>query len=311
MVTVKTEPHSGMEPRRVEQSSKENLFVTPQGGHKNNKKGKLSYDRPRPVDQPVSTRLGHENERSRVDFSDYIISTPNMFPREVQQSKNNDSSPVMEQQFIKSEPIDKFIISEHDDNNNTTNTNSIDKKRKRSKLESTNIKGKVSLTKFETQNLNNHKNDISSPTTNFTSQNKRPKIPSNVPLPINPEPFIPVKTLLYDREDFTDNNDNNHDKELLFNELFDNMEPNDDLNYCKQIVTKSLNEWIKEGEVLTNENKCLIKQLIKARLELSYKFQIITNIMNQRVESLLIYENHLDGKLKQIKTIAKNMLDIL
>lgn len=267
----------------------------------------------------------HSIVKDKVNFSDYILSTSNIGKdntnnsvvtnKNVQNYKNETilvesrSSPV-----VKTELFDKSIFSLTDMkkkkalNNNSGSSSNIDnnkddtsiddnkgqKVRKRSKIENLNITGKLKKTKPSQTSINNHVD-----TTNMKQFDNVPTDPGKKKI---------IDELLFERKNILDTEE---DKEKLFVELFEDVDPNEELDYCKDIIQYPLEKWLEWGHNFTLEHENLIKELMRTRLDLSYKFQIITKTMNDRCDALMAQENRLDGKLKQIKNIAKNMLDIL
>lgn len=275
-----------------------------------------------------STNINYNNKsdksstvKDKVNFSDYILSTSNIGKddtdnnavtnKNVKTHKNdailleNRSSPV-----IKTELFDKNVFSLTDMNKKTINSSSnynnednlMDdskgcKVRKRSKIENLNITGKLKTTKQSQMSINSHLE-----TTNIKQFDNVDNIPAD------PGKKKIIDELLYERKNILASEE---EKEKLFVELFEDVDPNEELDYCKDIIQFPLEKWLEWGHNLTIEHENLIEELMKTRLDLSYKFQIITRTMSDRCDALINQENHLDGKLKKIKSIAKNMLDIL
>lgn len=316
MVAIKAEPHTEHIQTNNIEPSREQFLQTPKNEQMISKhsSSKIPISRPKNVPQNKSSNGDQLANKPKVNFSDYILSPTNVYKDEFKDesmskfsffngsnhigkksdniSIDNRSSPI-----VKSEPIDKGLFAFNDINKKISKVIDVpdqtkDKRKKRTKLENGNINGKLKKTKIpQMTNKTNEK------VVTFETEETIPKDPGNFKL---------VKELLYDREKI-----DIEEEDKLFKDLFEDADPNEELEYCKEVVQYPLEKWVQCGQNFCKEHEILIKELMKARLELSYKFEIITKTMNDRCEALIKQEDHLDGKLKQIKDIAKNMLDIL
>lgn len=318
MVVVKSEPQvEPLQPQPIDfPNSKDHSLQTPKN-HQTGAKlssSKISNSRPKIISQNKNVKDDNNDKKSankpKVNFSDYLLSPTNMYNDDFKDdsmtkfnffggsnnnnlSMENRSSPV-----VKSEPTERGVFSFTDINKKVGNgtemsDQSKEKKQKRSKLDTTNNSGKLKKTKIpQMSNRLNGDREVADGV--------------NEIVPKNPGNFNPIKELLYDRPKI-----GVEEEEKLFKDLFEDAEPNEELEYCKEVVQYPLEKWLKRGQDFTREHEILIKDLMKTRLELSYKFEIITRAMNDRCEALVKQEDHLDGKLKQIKDIANNMLNIL
>lgn len=316
MAVVKSEPHA--EPLKAPPidllNSKDQCLQTPQNHQTGTKQSSLKIPNSRPKIISQNKNIKDDNNdkkvvnKPKVNFSDYLLSPTNLYNDDFKDdsiskfnffggnnnmSTENRSSPV-----VKSEPIERSMFAFTDINKkvgNVTETSdhSKEKKQKRSKLETNNNSGKLKKTKIPQM-------------TNKLNSNKEVVDGTNEIIPKNPGIFNPVKGMLYDRQKIGVG-----EEEKLFKDLFEDADPNEELDYCKEVVQYPLEKWLECGQDFTKEHEILIKDLMKTRLELSYKFEVITKTMNDRCEALVKQEDHLDGKLKQIKDIANNMLNIL
>lgn len=264
--------------------------------------------------------------RNKVNFSNYILSTSNITKNDLDSSNtyanknlktyknetiivdNTRSSPVVKTEIFDKNifsmtDLDKKVVnSNHGSSNVNDNDGSIEvnkghKVKRRSKIENLNITGKLKKTKQSHISMNNSVNIKNTE-----------EIGNDQIIPKDPGKKKIINELLYERKNILNSEE---DKEKLFVELFEDVDPNEELDYCKDIVQYPLENWLECGHIFTTKHENLIKELMKTRLDLSYKFQVITKVMNDRCEALMTQEDRLDDKLKQIKTIAKNMLDIL
>lgn len=134
------------------------------------------------------------------------------------------------------------------------------------------------------------------------TKNKVTKNHANTLKIIKPREYLPITFLLFER-----NKSLSINADAPFKDLTDKNE----VELCQKFAQFDLDEWLDYGDSLVLEHQKLIHELAKLRVELSYKFQIITDVINDRADTLIQQSDHIDDKLKQIKDIAKNILNVL
>lgn len=320
MVVVKTEPHGEALYSNTD-ANKEQLVFTPKNEHLSNRNSINNISNSRPANSIKSKMIQNSSEKrnkhkNKVNFSDYILSPSNLYKDDLNDdsaikfgmNKNvnigteNKTDKVAEDSrsspIIKSEPVERGTLTMAEINKKINNViepeHTINKNRKRNKIDNVNMKANLKKTKIPQMS-----NKLSKEREVITE-------PEDDVIPINPGNFTPIKQLLFDRKET-----GYEEREKLYAELFEDADSNDELEYCKEVVQYPLNKWLQAGQEFTLEHQQLMKEVIQARLELSYKFEVIAKTMNDRCQALIHQEDHLDNKLKQIKDIAKNMLDIL
>lgn len=202
---------------------------------------------------------------------------------------NNINSKINERAVHSSSRIEKL-----DNSLTNSSSSSSSKKHKREKERSQHKKFK----QYSIQNSDNI-------TTATSFENKRAER-----IPKNPLVLQKLKCLLFDINKSDNENQLCKSSDLL-KEVFEGLEDQLDLSFCKDQVNKSLNDWITYGEELNQKHLDLTKKLIQLRIELSYKFKIIIEIINSNSDYLLETEKNLDNKLIKIKDIGNDILNLL
>lgn len=100
-----------------------------------------------------------------------------------------------------------------------------------------------------------------------------------------------------------DNEDNEY-----YNEVFSMAEWKDE---CIDLAKCSMNEWICVGQELLLEQQRLMSKMVHARIQLSHRFQVITELINERAGSLLNQGDLLEEKLRKVQTLGKEILELL
>ncbi|CCD26352.1 Ecm11p NDAI_0H01780 [Naumovozyma dairenensis CBS 421] len=121
----------------------------------------------------------------------------------------------------------------------------------------------------------------------------------------NPGNYEEIKCLMYDSF-----KENLLEREELKN-LLPGLERAEEIDLGLKIANWSLDEWIECGEKLQNDYRQLVYKLVKERMELSYKFQVITSVINDRASALNQQGKVLDEKLIKIKELGKEILNII
>ncbi|QLG72819.1 hypothetical protein HG535_0D05280 [Zygotorulaspora mrakii] len=119
-----------------------------------------------------------------------------------------------------------------------------------------------------------------------------------------PGEYFPITRFLYELH----TSDEDSQKK---NDLFADIEQDKERKFCQKTSQYSLSKWIEEGQNLMNRQTNLIGELVRERIELSHKFRVITTIINQRAEALNGRGDILDEKLNKIKSLGKEILNII
>lgn len=115
----------------------------------------------------------------------------------------------------------------------------------------------------------------------------------------NPGKYIKIDKLLYEPQEGENGS------------IFQELEQASEREFCTKAASWSLPEWIANGQHLLNDQTKLVGQLIKHRIELSLKFQVITQAVNDRAEALNAQDLLVDQKLQRIKTLGEEILHII
>lgn len=97
----------------------------------------------------------------------------------------------------------------------------------------------------------------------------------------------------------------------VLEELFPKLESAWERELCTQIAGWDLENWIQYGDKLSQEYNALLGELVRQRIELSYKFEVITDKINERAEALTLQGKLVDDKMQKIKSLGKEILDII
>ncbi|CCE62896.1 hypothetical protein TPHA_0D02590 [Tetrapisispora phaffii CBS 4417] len=122
---------------------------------------------------------------------------------------------------------------------------------------------------------------------------------------VSPGPYKPSTSFLYEIA---------NSEQLEYTELkdiFQNINETEDKDYVFDVSNMTLDTWVEEGQKNISEYRELISQLVKKRIEFSIRFQLITDIINQRANALNEKGLLLDDKLKKIKEIGDEILNII
>ncbi|KTA95039.1 Protein ECM11 [Nakaseomyces glabratus] len=121
----------------------------------------------------------------------------------------------------------------------------------------------------------------------------------------DPGPFKKQTRLLYEvQNDMTIDDDN-------MTEIFPGLEKEEEKTYCRQSSLWSLDQWIEEGENILRAHQEIFIKIIKKRIELSYNFNSLITVLNDRAEALCKHGNVIDSKLEKVKKLGNEILNIL
>lgn len=80
---------------------------------------------------------------------------------------------------------------------------------------------------------------------------------------------------------------------------------------CIDLAKCDMTEWIDKGQELLKEQQAIMSRMVLARIKLSHRFQVVTNIINERAELLAKQGNLMDAKLKKVQVLGKEILELL
>lgn len=115
----------------------------------------------------------------------------------------------------------------------------------------------------------------------------------------NPGEYVRLDKLLYEAQEGEDGS------------IFQELEQQSEREFCTQASSWSLQDWVQNGQQLLNTHTKLVGKLIKHRIELSVKFQVITDAINDRADALNAQGILVDEKLQRIKTLGEEILHII
>lgn len=115
----------------------------------------------------------------------------------------------------------------------------------------------------------------------------------------SPGKYVVIDKLLYQPQEDEDGS------------IFQELEQKSEREFCTQAASWSLQAWVQNGQQLLNTHTKLVGKLIKHRIELSVKFQVITKAINDRADALNAQGVLVDQKLQRIKTLGEEILHII
>ena len=80
---------------------------------------------------------------------------------------------------------------------------------------------------------------------------------------------------------------------------------------CIDLATYDISQWILKGQDILKEQHALMCRMVQARIKLSHRFQVISDIINERAELLIQQGEILDAKLTKVQDLGKEILDLL
>ncbi|CAI4038299.1 hypothetical protein SMKI_04G6410 [Saccharomyces mikatae IFO 1815] len=121
----------------------------------------------------------------------------------------------------------------------------------------------------------------------------------------NPGSYHKTKNYLFDRPDLL---------ETCLQD-YSSMLPADvaeeDQEYFVSVADSTLEEWTNKGQQILDQQFQLYQEIIKKRIELSYKFKGIVSVINDRADALEEQGQQLEGKIKKVKSLANEILNII
>lgn len=143
---------------------------------------------------------------------------------------------------------------------------------------------------------------------------RREVVTSELPpkVPKDPGKFTACNLLLLETNDSETNPHYKISQETLEEIFFGSDESTEeDLIFCKAQGVAPFKEWVGFAEDLNKKQLSLIKELVKLKTELSFKFSVILELINSHAESLVKRGDILDDKFAQIQRIGEDLLRLL
>ncbi|CDO92079.1 unnamed protein product [Kluyveromyces dobzhanskii CBS 2104] len=80
---------------------------------------------------------------------------------------------------------------------------------------------------------------------------------------------------------------------------------------CIQLARCDMSQWVLKGQDILKEQHALMCRMIQARIKLSHRFQVVTDIINERASLLMQEGDVLGEKLKKVQHLGREILDLL
>ncbi|AET39176.1 Ecm11p Ecym_4097 [Eremothecium cymbalariae DBVPG len=117
----------------------------------------------------------------------------------------------------------------------------------------------------------------------------------------DPGSFQAIEQLLYEYDKSQENSEN-------YEEVFGQVE--EPTEYAR-VATLDFQKWAETGQEILKEHQELMAKMVANRAKLSYKFQVITQVINERAEVLMKQGTQFQEKLERIQTLGREILDII
>ncbi|SCV03597.1 LAME_0H11694g1_1 [Lachancea meyersii CBS 8951] len=137
-----------------------------------------------------------------------------------------------------------------------------------------------------------------------TSDPDTPNVQAARKLPSNPGAYQPMCSALYESDPKTENQE-------YYDEAFREVKDETERISCVEFARMDLQTWTSSGEKLQQEHHAILARLVEARMRLSEKFKVITDLVNERALALNAQGRLLDQKLRRIQDLGKEILDII
>ena len=256
----------------------------------------------------VVNHPGTERDRNNLSMlQSFILSTT--------QPSGSKGGPPREALFVKRESEGALHFSETSHRGSVgadtvSSANSSRSGKKQRKVSSKSDRQKRPRTERTTSTSTTN---ITSPSATDTTPRSARASAQRVPLdspPRNPPALERLHSLLFEVSGLPDPNAI-ADMSTLIDSVFDEVKEDEGMEFCLKQTGLSIGEWVQEGERLTKRHTELVTQLVELRVGLSYKFKVIVDMINEHAEHLVAQETQLDEKLLKIRSIGKDMINLL
>ncbi|SCU88755.1 LAFA_0E14400g1_1 [Lachancea sp. 'fantastica'] len=122
--------------------------------------------------------------------------------------------------------------------------------------------------------------------------------------PSKPDAYQPLSLRLYD-------SDRAIESQAYYEGVFREVKDESERAECIEFAKMDLRAWTASGDRLQQEQRDVLARLVEARMLLSAKFEVITDLVNERALALNEQGLLLDRKLKKIQDLGKEILDII
>ncbi|CEP63686.1 Ecm11p LALA0_S09e00232g [Lachancea lanzarotensis] len=133
---------------------------------------------------------------------------------------------------------------------------------------------------------------------------KDPPSPLQCASPLKPDPYQPLLLDLHESDLETES-------QSYYDEVFREVKDESERAALVEFAKMDIRTWTASGDKLQQEQHAVLVRLVEARMRLSAKFKVITDLVNERALALTDQGLLLDRKLKRIQDLGKEILDIL
>ncbi|SCV05655.1 LANO_0H12266g1_1 [Lachancea nothofagi CBS 11611] len=242
--------------------------------------------------RPVTKNSGTISEIKRQTISQFFQSTDQGTGRSPQENKL-----LIKTETSTMPSVEKSITAQASANKKTKNDLESDDSPVSKKLKVDKLQGKVLSIKADLPST--------SPLEANSPKARNVEKPQTLPSPpSNPGSFQPVTSTLHEANAKTETRE-------YYDEVFREVEDPEEKNACVKFAKMDLKTWIMTGQILQQEHQLILARLIEARMRLSEKFKVITDLINDRALALNAQGRILDQKLRKIQDLGKEILDII
>ncbi|KAL6946446.1 hypothetical protein ACO0RG_000598 [Hanseniaspora osmophila] len=152
-----------------------------------------------------------------------------------------------------------------------------------------------------------------------TSFEQKNPIRQEEPIPADcrdPGKYHAINELLYDRPTVTENEafedqSTRGKKSLSYIDLFQDVGDTQAQEVFASYGALSLEQWVQTGLDMNAKHQALLEKIIVSRLKLSYKFKVITDLLNEKAQELNQNADLINEKLNKIKDLGNEILNIM
>lgn len=272
------------------------------------------------TDIPTNKKSPKQKERElqKQKYVNFLLNTKSLDsisnsvhsnPTPNQQQDYND---LLEEPFIKKEPGASSISQNEGlvrtpDNKRHSNSKELTfKVSKKKKIDLTRNFKDITLAVNKPCDIEMNNNDSTeSGKGNYQSKTTDGESEKEEAIVESPGEFTVPNDLLYNLQD-----ESKLENQQL-DEVYNSLEQIEEQDFYHDVASWTLAEWIGCGQTLLEEYMGFVGDLVQKRMELSIRFQTITNVINERATALNKQDEILDEKLNKIKNLGKEILDII
>ncbi|CAI4059312.1 Ecm11p SKDI_04G6480 [Saccharomyces kudriavzevii IFO 1802] len=121
----------------------------------------------------------------------------------------------------------------------------------------------------------------------------------------NPGSYQKIKNYLFDKPDLLETCLQDYSSMLPADIAEDDQE------FFVSVADSTLEEWTNKGQEILDQQYQLYQEVIKKRIELSFKFKGVISVVNDRADALEEQGQKLEEKIRKIKSLANEILNII